>query len=157
MNSLNFFFATYVPTAREVGRGRRKAGGGGSPTYPWWARRLWNQAAAPSINAGTQSHRITVALYIGTMGTCAFLVNMLKRNQTNATKLKQSMLGNGEPQTDLHTVFYLMGVSVLQIYKGNHLGKEVSVFEWLWVKTTLCCRKQANVKVLFLQDTFQIM
>lgn len=28
-------------------------------------------------------------------------------------------------QTDLHTVFYLLGVSVLQIYKGDHLGKEV--------------------------------
>lgn len=30
-------------------------------------------------------------------------------------------------QTDLHTVFYLLGVTVLQIYKGDHLGKELFI------------------------------
>lgn len=30
-------------------------------------------------------------------------------------------------QIDLHTVFYLLGVSVLQIYKGDHLGKELFI------------------------------
>lgn len=75
-----------VRVVEDRERGRR-------PTYPRGARRLWHQTAAPSINTGTHSHRITVALYIGAMGTCAFLVNMLKRNQTNATKLKQSMQG----------------------------------------------------------------
>lgn len=34
-------------------------------------------------------------------------------------------------QTDLHTVFYLLGVSVLQIYKGDHLGKELFIEMWV--------------------------